>query len=368
MRSAGLFALLLGLSSTAHAAPPTSCVVVRKPTAQQREQSAGDVERLLDAYEAESSDNTAWPAALLAVFDRFPLPSVNVLVAQHHPLWRTPEKQLVAYVEAAAQDPGDYADRSAVARTIERVEQTLLPEVRNGPLLVVEARGVARREEIASLDVRIGGQACTGDLISAAAPYSVSWIAHGRRLTATVAPSTSGEGADQCLAIEGEAVGPCSGRLRPIEPTVAPPASPASRSPAPRLAARSESVTPPSIDIRFAIPGLALAAVGFGLGAYARDRVETYMDRAEPECHHRQCSAAGMKDVLSARDWKTTYYVAGAGGLLGLAALAASGHRYYADWLFPSPEREVRQARQRLPGIVPIAAAGAAGLGLETRF
>jgi hypothetical protein len=374
-----LCSLVFALSGAANAAPAdgasartqtASCVVVRKPTAQQRQQSAADVERLLDEYEAKTSDNAAWPAALAAIFERFPVPAVNRLMALHHPAWAAPEKKLVAYVEATRQDPDDYADPAAVTQTIETIEQTLLPEVRHGPLLRVEARGVARREEIARLDVRLDNQACVGEPISVAAAYSVSWVAHGRRLTATVTPHPLEAGEDRCLAIDGDAIGPCDAALRVVEPPAA--VSVSSGRPPPsrerRPAIRPDRARPPSLDARFAVPGLALAAAGFGLAAYARHQVDAYMGRADGECHQRQCSESGMSDVTSARDWKTGYYVAGVSGLVGLGALLASGHRYYADWLLPSPKHAESEAQLRSPSLVPIAAARGGGLLLRSRF
>jgi hypothetical protein len=344
--------------------------VVRKPTAQQRRESAADVERLLDEYEAKSNDSAAWPAALAAIFERFPVPAVNRLMALHHPAWAAPEKKLVAYVEAVRQDPNDYADPAAVAQTIESIEQTLLSEVRHGPLLVVEARGVARREEIARLDVRVGNQTCSGYPIPATATYSVSWMAHGRRLTATVTPHPLEAGGDRCLAIEGNAIGPCDAALRPIEPPTTAPASPERPPPAPqpRPAIPPGHARPPSLDYSFAIPGLALAAVGFGLGAYALHQVDVYMDRADGECQNRYCSEAGMRNVTRARDWETTYYVAGASGLVGLGVLLASGHRYYVDWFSPSREHAQPEALLRSPSLVPLAAARGGGLLLQGRF
>jgi hypothetical protein len=369
---------VLVLSSAANAAAPARCVVVRKPTAQQREESAADVERLLDDYEKKTSDNVAWPVALAEVFDRFPLPSVNMLMALHHPAWGTPENKLLAYVEATRQDPGDYAEPAAVAQTIERIKQNLLPEVRHWPLLIVEARGIARRQEIAKLDIHIDNQACTGNSISVGVAYSVSWVDKGRRLTANVTPQQLEDHEDRCLAIDRHAIGPCDKELSPVEspsttralPKVTP------RPPkthAPILSNHSEPTSnAPSIDYRLAVPGLALAVVGFGVAVYARRQVDVHMDRAEagpdPKCHNGQCSQSGMADVMAARDYKTAYYAAGTAGLLGLGALLASGHRYYADWLFPPSKHVNEKGLLRSPSFVPIATARGAGLLLQSRF
>jgi hypothetical protein len=366
MRTVRFCSLVLALSSAAHAATPTSCVVVRKPTAEQRLESVADVERLLDAYEAKTNDSAAWPGALADVFDRFPLPSVNMLMALNHPAWAAPEKKLVAYVEATRQDPGDYAEPAAVAKTVERIEQTLLPEVRHWPLLIVEVRGVARRQEIAALDIHIGNEACTGELIWSTAPYPISWMFRGRRVSATVSPPPGNVG-DRCIAIDGDTVGPCDGMLRPVEPPASAQAPPKSPPPAPKPLPPAPPV-PPSLDYRFAIPGLALSALGFGVAAYASSELDLYMDRAEGGCHGKQCSPSGMSDVVAAQDWKAAYYVAGASGLLGVGALVASGHRYYVDWFSPSPRRTQDNRALLGPTLLPLATQGGAGLAVEGRF
>lgn len=366
------------LSGVAHAASPVQCVVVRKPTPQQREQSAADVERLLDAYEANTGDNTAWPIALAEVFDRFPLPSVNMLMALHHPMWSTAEQRLLAYVEATRQDPSDYAEPASVAQTITRIEQTLLPRVQQLPLLIVEARGVTRRHELAGLDVRIDNQPCTGSAISVGAAHTVSWNAQGSRLLASVTPQKLAAGEDWCIAIDGTAVGPCNGALSPAQTpsttTAAPKSAHLPPQPyAPVALSRPNPTAPsPSVDYTLAVPGLALAVVGFGMAAYARYEVNSHMDRAEggptPQCRDGQCSPSGMADVVSARNWKTTYFAAGTAGLLGLGALIASGHRYYADWLFPSSTHAMHGARLHAPHFVPSLAVYGAGLSIQSHF
>jgi hypothetical protein len=371
-------ALSVLLAGAASAEAPAQCVVVRKPTAQQREASAVDVERLLDAYETKTNDSAAWPIALAEVFDRFPLPSVNMLMALHHPLWSAPEQKLLAYVEATRQDPGDYAEPAAVAQTITRVKQTLLPEVQRWPLLIIEARGITLRREIDKLDVRIDDQACAGNSISVDKAYSVSWVDQGQRIFATFTPQQLADRGDWCIAIEHATIGSCGGEPNPVQPPSAATAAPNRAPPSPQryapisLSHSNPTLPSPSMDYRLAVPGLALAIVGFGIAAYARYEVDVRMDRAEggpdPTCQDGQCSQSGMADVLSARNWNTVYYAAGAAGLLGLGALIASGHRYYTHWLFPASKHTDQEARFRSLNLVPSVAVHGAGLSFQSRL
>lgn len=369
MRSVWLYPWILLISGAAQSAPPVPCVVVRKPTAQQRQQSAADVERLLDDYESKTRDNEAWPAALAEVFERFPLPSVNMLVALHHPAWAARERKLLAFVEATRQDPNDYAEPEAVAQTIQRIQQSLLPDLQQGPPLILEARGVVRRQQVQELDVHVDGLACLGEPIPGGASRTVSWNFGTNRLTATVAPQSLSNGQGWCIAIERDSIGPCDGDLGPFasptlgakEPThSAPQPTKMAKAPAAPANRRVETSTRPlAIDYRLALPGLALAATGFGMAGLARHQIGVHLDRAErgdtPPCSSKHCSASGIAEVLAARNWTTAYYVAGGAGLLGLGAVIASGHRYYASWLFPSAARGSLQ-------VLPVTARAGAGL------
>lgn len=392
------------VTNAANAVPSVRCVVARKPTTQQREQSAADVERLLDHYETTTKDSTAWPSALAEVFDRFPLPSVNVLMALHHPAWTAPEQKLGAYLEATRQDPNDYADPAAVAQTIRRIEQTLLPEVQRGPVLVIEARGVVRRQDLAKLDVRIDSQSCSGELVEGSDSYLISWTAD-RRLSARATPQALTNEGVSCLAIQGDQIGPCDGKLTRVPErtdapiaaenpsterpsTERPSAERVDRTPPPAFAKQQTHpsvksvsakppfvkprVKPPSIDYALAVPGLALAAAGLTVAVVARTQVESHMDRAqrgaEPECHDRQCTPAGMADVLAARDWATGYYVAGAAGLLGFGVMLASGHRYYAHWLASPSKPGNDSAQSRAPSVALVGVRAGAGVLLQSYF
>lgn len=411
-RIVGVCASMVAVTVTnaANAAPSVRCVVVRKPTTQQREQSAADVERLLDQYETKTNDSTAWPLALAELFDRFPLPSVNVLMALHHPAWTATEQKLGAYLEATRQDPTDYADPAAVAQTIRRIEETLLPEVQRGSVLVIEARGVVRRQDLAKLDLRIDGQSCSGELVEGSEAYSVSWTALDRRLSARATPQPLTNAAVSCVAIDGDQIGPCDGQLTRVpDPTDAsiaaentptarpsaarpsaehPSAERVERVPSPALAkpqthpsVKSASAKPPfakpfakppSIDYALALPGLALAAAGLTVAVVARAQVESHMDRAErgpePQCQNRQCTPAGMADVLAARDWTTGYYIAGVSSLLGLGVILASGHRYYAHWLASPSKPPNDHVQSRAPSVTLVGVRAGAGVLLQSRF
>lgn len=375
-----LLAFAVGTASTlAHALPLAHCVVARKPTREQMKENRAIVERLLDEYDAAARSNGAWEVALGNVYNAFPVPTVNLQIAQHHDDWKAPEKKLIAYVEATRQDPTFYADPEAIKQKIKDAEQNLIPSVKRAPILIVEASGIVRRQSVDGLAIHVNGRPCNGELVEEAKSTEVSWNFQGTRNSATFTPEQIQEGLNWCVAIEGAQIKPCNPSLGPDPQPDAPPALPtqpaiSSVPPASEMSAAIPWTPPapppdgPSLDYTVAALGGSVALAGFALALWADKQVDSSLNDAAGGCWKGQCTKEATSAIEHAMDYRNTYFVSTAVGFAGVAVLLVSPYRYYRAWFLPSSVPSHRQRSEFLPNITPQVTPQGSGLAIQGRF
>ncbi|HMA93652.1 MAG TPA: hypothetical protein VKP30_13265 [Polyangiaceae bacterium] len=373
-----LIAFAVGTASTlANALPLAHCVVARKPTREQMKDNRTTVEHLLDEYDGAARTNGAWAVALKNVHDAFPVPTVNLQIAQHHSEWTLPERKLVAYVEAARQDPTFYADPEAIRQKIKDAELHLIPNAQRAPILVVEARGIVRRQNIDSLSIQLNGHPCNGDLVEDSAETEISWMAKGTRVSATFASEQIQEGRTWCVALEDGELHPCNPSLDPDPQTEPPPALPtqpavSAEPPAPELSAAIPWTPPPpppdgpAIDYTVATIGGSIAVAGFIAAAWADGKADSYFNSAT--CDQKQCGRAAASKMEHAIDYRNTYFVSTAVGFAGIAVLLISPYRYYRAWFSPKSGISNQHLSALVPDFAPSVLPAGAGVTVQGRF